>query len=97
MRVPSAVLVEVYRGRGQDAAIDRELARGAARVVTTGRAIARIAGHLLATAGRGSEMAVDALVVATAIRLGGGVVLTHDPGDLALLAAGHTNVRIAAI
>ena len=42
-------------------------------------------------------MAVDALVVATAIRLGGGVILTHDPTDLQLLAADHLNVRIAQV
>ncbi len=42
-------------------------------------------------------MAIDALVVATAIRLGGGLILTHDPDDLSALAAGHPNVRIGQI
>ena len=37
------------------------------------------------------------LVVATAIRFGGGMVLTHDPGDPTRLAAGHADVAIAAI
>lgn len=97
VRVPSAVLVELYRGRGTDEAIDTVLARGFAQVVTTGARIARVAGHLLANARRGSEMAIDALVVATTIRLGGGVVATHDPDDLDLLAADHPNVAIAAI
>lgn len=97
VRVPSAVLVEVYRGHGHDEPMDRELGRGFARVITTGARIARHAGHLLAGAGRGSEMDVDALVVATAIRLGGGLVLTHDPDDLQLLAANHPSVRIAGI
>jgi predicted nucleic acid-binding protein len=97
VRVPSAVLVEVYRGGGTDEAIDRVLGRGFARVVTTGLRIARIAGHLLASAGRDSEMAVDALVVATAVRLGGGLILTHDPVDLQMLAADHPNVRVAPI
>lgn len=97
VRVPSAVLVELYRGGGTDEAIDAVLARGFAQVVTTGARIARVAGHLLAAAQSGSEMAIDALVVATAIRLGGGIVVTHDPNDLALLAAGHPNVVIAAI
>ena len=69
VRVPSAVLVELYR----------------------------VAGHLLAAAGAGSELAIDALVVATAIRFGGGVVLTHDPGDLTRLAAGQPSVAIASI
>jgi len=97
VRVPAAVLVELYTGRGRDEAIDVVLARRFARVVTTGLRIARIAGHLLADARKGSEMAVDALVVATTIRLGGGLILTHDPSDLEFLAAGHPQVRVVAI
>lgn len=97
VRVPSAVLVELYRGGGADESIDAVLARGFAQVVTTGARIARIAGHLLAAAGSGGEMAVDALVVATVIRLGGGIVATHDPDDLKALAAHHPNVAVAAI
>lgn len=97
VRVPSVVLVELYRGRGTDEAIDRVLARGFAQVVTTGTRMARIAGHLLAEAGAGSEMAVDALVVATAVRLGGGVVVTHDPDDLRSLAARQANVSVLGI
>ncbi len=97
VRVPSAVLVEVYRGGGTDQPIDLVLARGFARVVTTGVRIARIAGHLLARIGSGSELAIDALVVATAIRLGGGLILTHDTSDLLALAADHPNVRIGQI
>lgn len=95
--MPSAVLVELYRGAGTDEAIDRELRRGYAKVVTTGVRIARIAGHLLASIDAGSEMAIDALVVATAIRLGGGLILTHDPDDLQRLAMAHPNVRIAGV
>ena len=97
VRVPSATLLELYRGGGADEAIDLELGRGYAKVVTTGVRIARIAGHLLAAAGASSDLAVDALVVATAVRLGGGVVLTHDPSDLERLAADHPNVRIARV
>ncbi len=97
IRVPSAVLVEVYRSGVTDQPIDLVLARGFARVVTTGIRIARIAGHLLARVGRGSDLAIDALVVATAIRLGGGLILTHDPSDLLALAADHPNVRIGRI
>jgi hypothetical protein len=44
------------------------LAQGFVRVVTAGALIARHAGRLLADADRGSELAVDALVVATTIR-----------------------------
>jgi predicted nucleic acid-binding protein len=97
VRVPSVVLVELYRGGRTDLSVDAVLARGFAQVVTTGARIARIAGHLLAGAGPTTEMAVDAIVVATAIRLGGGVVVTHDPDDLRLLAARHPNVAVAAV
>jgi predicted nucleic acid-binding protein len=97
VRVPSAALVELYRGGGTDEAIDLELARGYARVVTTGLRIARIAGHLLASNDADSTMAIDSLVVATSIRLGGGLVLTHDPADLERLATRYPNVRIVAI
>ncbi len=97
VRVPSAVLVELYRESGLDDAIDAALNRGYARVVTTEVRVARTAGHLLAQIGAGSEMAIDALVVATAIRLGGGLILTHDPSDLERLAADHPNVRVAPI
>lgn len=97
VRVPSATLVELYRGSGTDEAIDLELGRGYAKVVTPGVRVARIAGHLLASIGAGSELAVDALVVGTAIRLGGGLILTHDAADLRRLAAQHPNVRIAVV
>ncbi len=97
VRVPSAVLIELYRGGGFDEPIDAVLARGFVQVVTTGARIARIAGHLLARVDAGSEMAIDAVVVATAVRLGGGMVATHDPMDLAALAAHSPNVAIVAV
>jgi len=97
IRIPSAVLVELYRGGGTDEAIDGVLSRGFAQVVTTGVRMARIAGHLLADADAGSEMAIDALVVATAVRLGGGIVVTHDPDDMRVLTAGQSNVSIFSL
>jgi hypothetical protein len=54
IRIPAAALVELYRGRGTDEAIDGVLARGFAQVVTTGARMARVAGHLLANVGAGS-------------------------------------------
>jgi predicted nucleic acid-binding protein len=97
VRIPAAVLVELYRGRGSDEAIDVVLARGFAQVVTTGARMARIAGHLLARIDADSALAIDALVVATAVRLGGGIIATHDPSDLRTLAAGHPNVVVLQI
>jgi hypothetical protein len=77
---PSAVVVELYRGYGTVEPLDALLGRGFAQVVTTGPRIARIAGHLLADAGAGagSELAIDALAVAIAVRFGGGIVATQD-------------------
>jgi hypothetical protein len=42
-------------------------------------------------------MAIDALVVATAIRFGGGMVATHDAEDLQRLAGRHPSVSILKI
>lgn len=95
--VPSAVLAEVYRGGNDDSAVDHVLASARIGIVTTGRAIARIAGGLLARDGLDSCHVVDALVVATARRLGGGVILTSDPYDLRQLAASFTNVRVVGL
>lgn len=97
VRVPSAVLVELYRGSGFDEPVDAVLAQGVLQVVTTGARIARIAGHLLARVDAGSELAVDALVVATAVRLGGGMIVTHEPSDLAALASSAPNVAVVGI
>lgn len=77
--------------------IDRVLGQGFVRVVTTGARVARIAGHLLATSEASSEMAFAALVVATAIRFGVGMVLTHDPHNLPRLAANQRNVAVVGI
>lgn len=51
----------------------------------------------LADGGTGSEFAIDALAVATAARLGGGIIATHDPADLRLLAGQHRSVSILEI
>ena len=40
---------------------------------------------------------VDAVVVATAIRLGGGIVATGDPDDLGPLARDHANVKVQSL
>lgn len=52
VRVPSAVLVEIYRGGGTDEPVDQVLGRGFVRVVTTGVRIARVAGTF--SPGRGA-------------------------------------------
>ena len=74
------VLAEVYRGEPADAAIDRLVSTGVDLVGLSLRTV-RLAGRLRSVAGTGS--AVDSIVVATAIRLGGGIVATGDHDDLA--------------
>lgn len=89
--IPLPVLAEVYRGDGTDVEVDR-LIDTSADVVGIRLRTVRLAGSLRARAGRGS--AVDALVVAAAVRLGGAVIATADPDDLRALAAGHPNIKI---
>lgn len=96
VRTLSALCIELHRGHGIDEPIDALLGRRFAQAVTGAR-IARTAGHLLADAGAGSELAVDTLAVATAIRLGGGIVATHGPDDLRRLAGRQPNVSILGI
>jgi len=93
VHVPTAVLAEAYRGTAADAAIDRALGRGI-RPITMGKAIARQAGALRYRDRLNSCYTVDTLVIATAIRLGGGIVATGDPDDLQTLARDHANVKI---
>lgn len=89
--VPMPVLAEVYRGDASDARIDRLFTSGVRRPGLDLRTV-RLAGRLRARARVGS--AVDAIVVATAVRLGGAVVATGDPDDLRRLAADSPNVVI---
>jgi predicted nucleic acid-binding protein len=96
VRVPTAVLAESYRGTTADAAIDRVLSSGI-RPITVGRATARQAGGLRYRDRLDSCHTVDALVVATAIRLGGGIIATGDPDDLCALARAHTNVKVESL
>jgi hypothetical protein len=55
----------------------------------------RVAGALLGVAR--STSTIDALVVASAIELGGGVVLTGDSENVESLAEGHPEVVISAL
>jgi len=90
--VPSAVLAELYRGDWTDAAIDTVLARRGMRTITAGRRIVRTAGALRHRDRLDSCHVVDCIVVATAVRLGGGVMATEDSSDMEQLARYHPNV-----
>jgi hypothetical protein len=96
VRVSTAVLSEMYQGKAGDASIDFVLGRGV-RPVTMGRAMARIAGGLRARDRLDSCHTVDAFVVATSVRFGGGIIATGDPGDLRALGRDYPGVRIEGI
>lgn len=89
--VPSVVIAGTIRGASADAAVDRVL-KAVGEVHAVDERTGRIAGGLLGAAR--STSTIDALVVATAIDLGGGVVLTGDPVDLQALAADHPDIVI---
>lgn len=93
VRIPTAVLAEAYRGTRADVGVDRVLNSGV-RAITIGRATARVAGALRYRDGLDSCHTVDALVVATAVRLGGGIIATGDPNDIGTLARDHPNVAV---
>jgi predicted nucleic acid-binding protein len=59
--------------------------------------LARIVGGVLAGANAGSEMIVDAHVVALAVEAGGGVIVTGDEDDLNRLSVPYRHITIEAI
>lgn len=97
--VPSLVLAELYRGRGHNQLVDACLAResGSVDARDTDRLLAQIVGGVLAGAGEGSGMIVDAHVVAVAVEAGGGVVVTGDPDDLQRLSASYPHIVVEAV
>ncbi|MGH3870355.1 MAG: hypothetical protein ACRDSR_02370 [Pseudonocardiaceae bacterium] len=99
VRVPSLVLAELYRGPGHNQLVDACLARERASLDTrdTDRDLARIVGGVLAAARAGSEMIVNAHVVALAVEAGGGVLVSGDEGDLSRLSAPYHHVAVEVI
>jgi predicted nucleic acid-binding protein len=97
--VPSVVLAELYRGSGHNQLVDACLAREGAALDTrdTDRALARIVGGVLAGAKAGSEMIVDAHVVAVAVEAGGGVIVTGDEQDLNRLSAPYRHLVVEPV
>lgn len=92
--IPSVVIAETVRGSTRDAAVNRVIT-AVGDVKPIDEPTGRRAGALLASAR--STSTIDALVVATAIQRGGGVVLTGDVDDLTRLAASHPEVVIRAL
>jgi predicted nucleic acid-binding protein len=90
--VPSVVIAETVRGHGpRDAPVNRILA-AIDSVLVTDEGAARTAGHLLGVAG--TDQTIEALIVAGAIHVGGGRVLTSDPDDIRRLARGRPEVTV---
>ncbi|CAN5656911.1 MAG: VapC toxin family PIN domain ribonuclease [Euzebyaceae bacterium] len=92
--IPSVVVAETVRGTATDAPVNR-IIKAVGEVSWADESIGRLAGALLG-AGR-SNATVDAVVVASAIGAGGGVILTGDPGDLEALAVDHPDVVIRSL
>jgi PIN domain-containing protein len=88
--VPTAVLVEWWRGR-TDA---RERIRSGLRLESLSASLAEIAGEALA--GVHDATTVDAIVMASAASRGD-VVYTSDAGDLERLRAYFPTVRVLAV
>jgi predicted nucleic acid-binding protein len=89
--VPSPVLTQAWRGWSTQARLARLVA--GCRVLAPDERLARQAGALLGRTG--TSDAVDAIVVATAIALGAGII-TSDIDDIKRLAdAADTNHEIA--
>lgn len=91
----AAVLAEVVRGRPADAGVFSGLRRERVEVHVVDSRTGVRAGQLLGSIGAGSELAVDAFLVADADLRGGAVIATCDPGDLERLAAASRHVRVA--
>ena len=100
--VPTIVCAELARGSGRtralEAAIRRhEPSRGQRspfRLIDTDFDLARQVGAILHAAACGSERIVDAHVVASCVRPGGGLVVTSDPDDILELADAVPAVRV---
>jgi predicted nucleic acid-binding protein len=97
--VPSVVLAELYRGRGHNQLVDACLARERESIESrdTDRSLARIVGGVLAGAKAGSQMIVDAHVVAIAVEAGGGVIVTGDEHDLNRLSAPYPHLVVEPV
>lgn len=93
----AAVLAEVVRGRPADAGVFAGLRRERVLVYPIDSRTGIRAGQLLGSLQAGSELAIDAFVVAIADIAGGAVVVTVNPSDLQLLAGSATNVTVVDI
>ena len=89
-----AVLAEVVRGRLADAGVFAGLRRERVEVHPVDSRVGVRAGQLLGAVGAGSEMAIDAFLVADADLRGGAVIATCDTDDLRRLASVAQRVQV---
>jgi len=90
----AAVLAEVVRGRPADAGVFAGLRRERVEVHPVDSRVGVRAGQLLGAVGAGSEMAIDAFLVADADLRGGAVIATCDTDDLRRLASVAQRVQV---
>ena len=96
--VPAVILAELYRGPAHNQLVDACLARETGiRIRDTDRPLARLVGGVLTGARADSRHLADAHAVAVAVEAGGGVVLTGDHDDLAMLSAPYPNIAVQAL
>jgi predicted nucleic acid-binding protein len=93
----AAVLAKVVRGRPADAQVFSGLRRERVQVHPVDTRVGVRAGQLLGAARRGSDLAVDAFVVAVADLAGGGLIATVDVDDLEALASHAKNVGVVSV
>ena len=93
--IVAAVLAEVVRGRAADAAVFAGMRRERVLVHPVDTRVGVRAGQLLGRTRAGSELAVDAFVVAVADLAGGAVIATGDPRDMRRLAQHAAGVTVA--
>jgi len=93
----AAILAEVVRGRPSDAAVFAGLRRERVQVHPVDTRVGVRAGQLLGAARRGSDLAVDAFLVAVADLAGGAIIATVDIDDLELLASHAKDVTAVSI
>jgi predicted nucleic acid-binding protein len=97
VRVPAPVLAEVCRGVRYDSAVNLLLNNPGIQVLELDRTAAQQAGQMLAKLKLSSAHAVDAFVVASALRFDRAVIATGDPDDMRRLAAPFARVGVFAL
>jgi predicted nucleic acid-binding protein len=93
--IPAGTLAESIRGGPRDVLVNRLVAQPNTQVTPHDEERARSAGELLARAG--TSDAIDALVVAEALRHDSALIATSDPRDIADLADGYRNITAVRV